>query len=142
MVSNADQVLPEYLALHPDLKAEWDATRKLKNDPRTTRIGRILRSLSLDELPQIWNVLKGEMSIVGPRPIVDAETERYSHIFSLYKLVRPGMTGLWQVSGRNDSGYGERVRYDEYYIRNWSIWLDIYILLRTVWVVLSHRGAY
>lgn len=142
MVSNADQVLQEYLVSHPNLRAEWDATRKLRNDPRVTRIGRILRPLSLDEFPQIWNVLKGEMSIVGPRPIVNVEANRYNHIFTLYKLVRPGMTGLWQVSGRNDSGYDERVHYDEYYIRNWSIWLDIYIILRTVWVVLSHRGAY
>ena len=142
MVSNADQVLPEHLTLHPDLKAEWEANRKLKNDPRITRIGKLLRTFSLDELPQIWNVLKGEMSIVGPRPIVDEETDRYSQTFALYKLVRPGMTGLWQVSGRSNRGYRERVRYDEYYIRNWSIWLDIYIMLRTVWVLLSHHGAY
>jgi lipopolysaccharide/colanic/teichoic acid biosynthesis glycosyltransferase len=124
------------------MKVEWDATRKLRNDPRVTRIGKILRKFSLDELTQIWNVLTGEMSIVGPRPIVNAEIDQYHHVYTLYKLVRPGITGLWQTSGRNDRGYDERVLYDEYYIRNWSIWLDIYILLRTVFVVLSGRGAY
>jgi Undecaprenyl-phosphate galactose phosphotransferase WbaP len=142
MVSNADQVLQEYLALHPNLKAEWDATQKLKNDPRVTRGGKILRKFSLDEFPQIWNVLKGEMSIVGPRPCLPEQRELYGNTIHLYEQVRPGLTGLWQVSGRNNTDYDQRIRYDEYYIRNWSIWLDIYILLRTVWVVLSQRGAY
>ena len=142
MVSNADQVLQECLDADPNLRAEWEATQKLKNDPRVTRVGKILRKLSLDELPQIWNVLIGEMSIVGPRPIVKEEVEHYRHVYTLYKLVRPGVTGMWQVSGRNDCGYDQRVRYDEYYIRNWSIWLDIYIVIRTVYVVLSQRGAY
>ncbi len=141
MVPNADQVLQECLAANPDLKAEWETTQKLKNDPRVTRVGRILRKFSVDELPQILNVLIGEMSLVGPRPIVKAEIEHYRHVFGLYQLVRPGMTGLWQVSGRSDIGYDQRVRYDEYYIRNWSIWLDIYILLRTPLVVLSRRGS-
>ena len=142
MVSNADHVLQDYLNNTPDLKAEWEATHKLKNDPRVTRVGKFLRKLSLDELPQVWNVLLGEMSVVGPRPIVEAETVYYRHVLNIYKLVRPGITGLWQVSGRNDTGYEQRVRYDEYYIRNWSVWLDIYILLRTVFVVLTQRGAY
>jgi Undecaprenyl-phosphate galactose phosphotransferase WbaP len=142
MVPNAEQVLNEYLNSHPELRSEWEATHKLKDDPRVTRIGRILRKLSLDELPQIWNVLKGEMSLVGPRPIVTEEIKRYGQGYKLYQRVRPGLTGLWQVSGRNDVSYETRVRFDKYYVRNWSIWLDIYILLRTIWVVLRSDGAY
>lgn len=142
MVSNADQMLQEYLSANPGLRTEWETTQKLKNDPRITRVGKILRKLSLDELPQLWNVLTGEMSIVGPRPIPIPELNSYGDGINLYQLVRPGITGMWQVSGRNDCSYEDRIRYNEYYIRNWSIWLDIYILLRTVWVVLSQRGAY
>ncbi len=142
MVHDADEKLDEYLEQHPELKAEWEAERKLQDDPRITRVGRILRKLSLDEIPQLWNVLKGEMSLVGPRPIVDLEIERYADIFTLYKQVKPGITGLWQVSGRNLTGYRERIRLDEYYVRNWSIWMDMYILVRTVWVVIRVRGAF
>ncbi len=105
-------------------------------------MGAFLRRTSLDELPQLWNVLRGEMSLVGPRPIVAQEVERYREGYELYCRVRPGMTGLWQVSGRNDTSYAERVRYDEYYVRNWSLWLDLYILLRTAYVVLRGEGAY
>jgi Undecaprenyl-phosphate galactose phosphotransferase WbaP len=142
MITDADQVLVDYLETHPLAKKEWETTHKLKEDPRVTRMGRFLRKTSLDELPQIWNVLKGEMSIVGPRPIVDEETWHYRNCFRLYKSVLPGITGFWQVSGRNDVGYEFRVRLDEYYVRNWSIWLDIYIMLRTVWVVIRGDGAY
>ena len=142
MVNNAEQVLQKYLADNADLKQEWLSAHKLKDDPRVTRIGKILRKLSLDELPQLWNVLIGEMSLVGPRPIPLNELDCYDRGLNLYKQVRPGITGLWQVSGRNECSYADRMRYNEYYIRNWSIWLDIYILLRTVWVVLSQRGAY
>jgi Undecaprenyl-phosphate galactose phosphotransferase WbaP len=142
MVPDADQILEHYLQTHPELRAEWKTTQKLKDDPRITRVGRFLRKFSLDELPQVWNVLKGEMSLVGPRPIVTEEIKHYGDRFDIYTQVRPGITGLWQVSGRNDTSYEERVRLDEYYVRNWSIWLDIYILARTVWVVLNGNGAY
>ncbi|MEO1590117.1 MAG: undecaprenyl-phosphate galactose phosphotransferase WbaP, partial [Cyanobacteria bacterium J06632_22] len=142
MVPNADQVLAHYLAEHPELRASWERDHKLKNDPRITPIGRFLRRTSLDELPQLWNVLCGEMSLVGPRPIVDDEVWRYRDKFELYTQVLPGVTGLWQVSGRNNIPYEERVNLDAYYVQNWSVWLDIYILIRTVWVVLCGDGAY
>jgi Undecaprenyl-phosphate galactose phosphotransferase WbaP len=141
MVHNADQVLDEYLIQNPSARAEWDQTQKLKNDPRVTRPGRWLRKLSIDELPQLYNVLRGDMSLVGPRPMM-AEQECLHHGIASYYGVPPGLTGLWQVSGRNQTTFNERARYDVYYVRNWSIWLDIYILLRTVWVVLSRDGAY
>lgn len=142
MVQDADRVLTNHLGSSPELKAEWLATRKLKNDPRVTRVGSVLRKLSLDELPQLWNILTGDMSLVGPRPIVDDEVERYGECFDLYIQVRPGLTGLWQVSGRNDITYEQRVALDEYYIRNRSLRLDMEILLKTVVVVLSGKGAY
>jgi len=142
MVVDADRVLKEYLAKRPDLREEWERDQKLKNDPRVTRVGRILRKLSLDELPQLWNVIKGEMSLVGPRPIVQDELAKYGDKGTFYLKVKPGMTGLWQVSGRNDISYKERVELDVYYVRNWSVWLDLYILARTVWVVLFGKGAY
>jgi len=142
MMMNADQLLEPWLDESPDLRAEWEATHKLKNDPRVTRVGAILRRTSLDELPQLWNVIKGEMSLVGPRPIVNDEINHYNEVFLLYKQVLPGMTGLWQVSGRSDTTYESRVRLDAYYIRHWSIWMDIYILIRTFWVVIKRSGAY
>jgi len=142
MVPNADQVLQEYLDATPGLRAEWERSFKLKDDPRVTRLGKFLRKYSLDELPQVWNVLKGEMSLVGPRPIVEDEIKFYGDRFDPYTWVRPGITGLWQVSGRNDVSYEERVRLDEYYVRNWSIWQDVYILARTIVVVLQQEGAY
>jgi Undecaprenyl-phosphate galactose phosphotransferase WbaP len=141
MVHNADLVLDEYMIQNPSARAEWDQTQKLKEDPRVTRPGKWLRKLSIDELPQLINVLKGEMSLVGPRPMM-AEQECLHHGIASYYGVPPGLTGLWQVSGRNQTTFNERARYDVYYVRNWSIWLDIYILLRTVWVVLSRDGAY
>ncbi len=142
MVSNADAVLREALARDAALREEWEREHKLKNDPRITRVGRFLRRFSLDELPQLCNVLRGDMSLVGPRPIVAEEIPKYGHAFDLYTRVRPGLTGLWQVSGRNDTSYEERVELDSYYIRNWSVWLDAYILARTVSAVLSGKGAY
>ena len=142
MVTNADEVLQHHLIANHLYREEWEKERKLKSDPRITRVGRLLRRTSLDELPQLWNVLRGEMSLVGPRPIVDAEVAHYADKFELYKRVPPGITGLWQVSGRNDVTYSERVNLDAYYVRNWSVWLDIYILLRTIWVVLIGDGAY
>jgi Undecaprenyl-phosphate galactose phosphotransferase WbaP len=142
MVQNADQILQTYLENSPELKAEWLATHKLKKDPRVTRIGSILRKSSLDELPQLWNIIIGEMSLVGPRPIVDAEVEKYGKCFDLYIKVRPGLTGLWQVSGRNDTTYERRVKLDEYYVLNRSLKLDLQILWKTVFVVLKKDGAY
>ncbi len=142
MVRDADQVLERYLQVHPELREAWETAHKLKNDPRVTRVGRFLRRTSLDELPQLWNILRGEMSLVGPRPIVDEEIWRYGDKLSLYSKVTPGLTGMWQVSGRNDISYEERVNLDAYYVRNWSVWLDIYILLKTVWVVFIGEGAY
>jgi Undecaprenyl-phosphate galactose phosphotransferase WbaP len=142
MVENADQFLEEHLAKNPQLREEWDNTHKLRHDPRVTRIGRILRRTSLDELPQIWNVLRGEMSLVGPRPVVSAEVEKYGESFDFYRAVRPGITGLWQVSGRSDTSYSERVALDVRYVRHWSVWLDIYLLARTFRVVFRGSGAY
>jgi Undecaprenyl-phosphate galactose phosphotransferase WbaP len=142
MVPNSDEILEKFLDKDPEAKKEWEEAQKLRKDPRVTRIGSILRKSSLDELPQLWNVLIGEMSLVGPRPIVEKEINHYSQAFELYKQVFPGMTGLWQVSGRNDVGYEERIRFDEYYVRNWSIWLDLYIILRTIWTVIRGEGAY
>ena len=142
MVPNAEQVLNDYLNNNAEMRFEWEATHKLRNDPRVTRVGRILRKLSLDELPQIWNVLKGEMSLIGPRPIVDDEVKFYRGQIDLYSFVRPGITGLWQVSGRNDTSYDRRIQLDTFYVHNWSIWFDIYILALTVKAVLTHKGAY
>jgi Undecaprenyl-phosphate galactose phosphotransferase WbaP len=142
MVQNADRVLEEYLAENPGAALEWDLTHKLKDDPRVTRMGRLLRRTSLDELPQLWNVLKGDMSIVGPRPIVEAEMPKYGPSFALYAQVKPGLTGLWQVSGRNDTSYRRRVELDATYIRNWTPALDVNLLARTVRVVLKGKGAY
>ncbi len=142
MVTNADAALEQYLEENPELRDEWERDHKLKNDPRVTAVGRFLRKTSLDELPQLWNVLTGDMSLVGPRPIVDKEVSRYGRSFDLYTRVKGGLTGLWQVSGRNDTSYEERVQLDVYYVRNWSVWLDLCILFRTIAVVLLRKGAY
>ncbi|EPJ5142908.1 undecaprenyl-phosphate galactose phosphotransferase WbaP [Escherichia coli] len=142
MVINSKEVLDELLASDPEAKREWDATFKLKNDPRVTKIGGFLRRTSLDELPQLFNVLKGEMSLVGPRPIITAELEGYNEEVDYYLLSKPGMTGLWQVSGRSDVDYETRVYLDAWYVKNWSMWNDIAILFKTVGVVLKKDGAY
>ena len=142
MIKDADAILNQYLMAHPELQAEWNRDHKLRNDPRVTWIGKIMRRTSLDELPQIWNVIRGEMSLVGPRPIVHAEVAKYRDLFDLYSQVRPGISGLWQVSGRNDTTYDERVMLDAAYVRNWSIWLDAWILIRTMRVVVLGKGAY
>ena len=141
MVPNADSVLANYLKEHPELQAEWDRDCKLKNDPRITWIGKFIRRTSLDELPQLWNVLVGEMSLVGPRPILTEEIEKYGLTFREYRQVVPGITGLWQVSGRNNTTYEERLFYVEHYVRHWSPWMDLYILIRTVRTVLFCEGA-
>jgi lipopolysaccharide/colanic/teichoic acid biosynthesis glycosyltransferase len=142
MVMNADQVLQRYLDESPELDAEWKATHKLKRDPRVTRVGAILRKLSLDEMPQFWNIIIGDMSLIGPRPIVDEEIEKYGKCFELYIQARPGLTGLWQVSGRSDTSYQRRVDLDEYYLLNRSLKMDLMILLKTVYVVVGRKGAY
>ncbi len=142
MVENADEILHDYLQQHPELREEWEATQKLKDDPRITRFGKLLRSTSLDELPQLLNVLRGEMSLVGPRPCTPDQLSYYGAVWDLYQRVRPGLTGQWQVSGRNNTTYQERTDMDAYYVRNWSVWLDLYILARTIAVVLKREGAY
>lgn len=141
MVTDAPQRLQEYLTEHPELAEEWEATHKLRDDPRVTKIGNFLRKSSLDELPQLWSVIIGQMSLVGPRPIVADEIRKYGDTFTLYTRVTPGITGLWQVSGRNDTSYPERVELDAAYVRNWSIWLDLYVLFRTVKTVIRREGA-
>ncbi|MEW5791474.1 MAG: undecaprenyl-phosphate galactose phosphotransferase WbaP [Pseudomonadota bacterium] len=142
MVPNADEVLRDLLATDPQARAEWERDFKLKNDPRITPIGAFLRKTSLDELPQLWNVLRGEMSLVGPRPVVTAELERYGDELAYYLEARPGMTGLWQISGRNDVDYGFRVYLDTWYVKNWSLWYDVVILMKTFNVVFGRKGAY
>jgi Undecaprenyl-phosphate galactose phosphotransferase WbaP len=142
MVPDGDELLRARLRDDPALWSEWEGCRKLRRDPRVTWLGEFLRRSSLDELPQLWNVIRGEMSLVGPRPIVEVEAERYGPRFDLYQQVRPGLTGLWQVSGRNNTTYAQRVEFDEYYVRHWSLWLDVCILSKTVKVVLTGEGAY
>jgi exopolysaccharide production protein ExoY len=141
MVSNGDQVLADYFVKFPVARVEWEARRKLRDDPRVTPVGRILRSTSLDELPQIFNVLMGSMSIVGPRPIVNAEIERYGMAYGAYQSCRPGITGLWQVSGRSNCGYEQRIAFDDSYARDWSILRDCWIIWKTVGVVISREGS-
>ncbi|EPM0060484.1 undecaprenyl-phosphate galactose phosphotransferase WbaP, partial [Klebsiella pneumoniae] len=142
MIINSKEVLEELLAKDEDARREWESTFKLKNDPRITKIGAFLRRTSLDELPQLFNVLKGEMSLVGPRPIITAELVRYNEEVDYYLLSKPGMTGLWQVSGRSDVDYETRVYLDAWYVKNWSMWNDIAILFKTISVVLRKDGAY
>jgi len=142
MIPNADRLLPELLARQTEMKAEWVRDHKLRCDPRVTRLGRFLRKTSLDELPQIWNVLRGEMSLVGPRPIVREELMRYGRSLPVYLSAKPGITGLWQVTGRNNTDYRRRVALDVYYVRKHNLLLDLYILLKTPRVVLGGGGAY
>lgn len=142
MVPRADQVLRELLAGNALLREEWQRDRKLRVDPRVTRLGRFLRTTSLDELPQLWNVLRGHMSLVGPRPVVRVELRRYGRSSRCYLRVRPGITGLWQVSGRNETAYRRRVAIDVLYVRRHGLLLDLQILLRTALVVVGRRGAY
>jgi Undecaprenyl-phosphate galactose phosphotransferase WbaP len=142
MQVNGDKLLQDALARDGVLREEWLRERKLRCDPRVTRVGKFLRKTSLDELPQFWNVLRGEMSLVGPRPIVEEEIPAYGPNFSLYCRVTPGLTGLWQVSGRSEVTRRDRVRLDSYYVRNWSPWLDLNILARTASVVFTGQGAY
>jgi len=142
MVRDADRVLRNLLDQHPELRAEWLRDHKLRDDPRITSVGRFLRRTSLDELPQLWNVIRGEMSLVGPRPVVREELLRYGRCACIYLSARPGVTGLWQVTGRNNTDYRRRVVLDVYYVRRQNVLLDLYILLKTTQVVVGGRGAY
>jgi lipopolysaccharide/colanic/teichoic acid biosynthesis glycosyltransferase len=142
MCVNSAEVLEDYLAQHPEARAEWNRTHKLRNDPRVTPICGFLRRYSLDELPQFWNVLVGQMSLVGPRPIVAAEVEKYRDSFDSYCRVKPGVTGLWQVSGRSRVSYDERVALDCQYVGHWSLSRDIVILLKTFASVVNQDGAF
>jgi len=141
MVVNADKMLEEILK-DPVMAAEWEKDRKFTNDPRVTKIGKFLRKTSLDEFPQFFNVLTGEMSFIGPRPVTEEELEKYGEKANLILSVQPGLSGMWQISGRSDTGYEERITLDSYYIKNWSVWLDIWIIIKTVYVVLKGKGAY
>jgi lipopolysaccharide/colanic/teichoic acid biosynthesis glycosyltransferase len=142
MASDAEQRLKDLLAADPAAREEWERDHKLRNDPRVTRLGAFLRKSSLDELPQLFNVLRGEMSLVGPRPIVDAEIAKYGRRFASYCAVKPGITGLWQVSGRNDTSYRTRVALDCVYASRRNLFLDSFIILCTVPAVLTRRGSY
>lgn len=142
MIPNADHVLRDMLESNPELQAEWMRDHKLRDDPRVTPVGRFLRRTSLDELPQLLNVLRGEMSLVGPRPVVREELLRYGRNVATYLAAKPGITGLWQVTGRNNTDYRRRVVLDAYYVRNQSLMLDLFILLKTTGVVLGGKGAY
>lgn len=142
MVTNSDTVLREYLASTPSAHEEWEETHKLKDDPRITPLGRFLRKSSVDELPQLINVIRGDMSLVGPRPIVRDEIVRYGAHIEDYLRVRPGLTGLWQVSGRSDTSYQHRVVLDVRYVREWSLWRDIVIIFKTIPALLQSKGSY
>jgi Undecaprenyl-phosphate galactose phosphotransferase WbaP len=142
MCVNSAEVLKSSLAADPHAQAEWLQSHKLKNDPRITRVGAFLRRTSLDELPQMWNVLMGTMSLVGPRPIVAAEVEKYGEYFADYCMVTPGVTGLWQVSGRSHLTYDQRIRLDRAYVQNWSLTNDMIILAKTLASVVKQHGAF
>jgi exopolysaccharide production protein ExoY len=142
MAENGDELMQAYFERYPQSKQEWLATRKLQHDPRVTPVGLVLRKLSLDELPQLINILKGEMSFVGPRPVIEDELQLYGTAAEFYLKSRPGLTGLWQISGRNDVSYSTRVAYDRHYVENWSFVADIIIIIKTFPAVLSSRGSY
>jgi Undecaprenyl-phosphate galactose phosphotransferase WbaP len=142
MVIDADKKLKDLLGSDSSAKEEWENSHKLKKDPRITKIGKFLRKTSLDEIPQFINILKGDMSLIGPRPIVDGEIKKYGEDFQRIFSVKPGLTGLWQVSGRSDTDYSDRVSFDTYYLQSWSVWLDLWIIYKTIGVVLKGKGAY
>ncbi len=139
---NADQELAKYFEKNPLAWIEWKKSQKLREDPRITRLGKWIREYSVDEIPQLFNIIKGDMSLVGPRPILIEQEKLYGDGISMYCRVRPGLTGYWQISGRNRTTFYQRTLCDAYYVNHWSVWLDIFILLRSVWVVLSRDGAY
>ncbi len=141
MVPDAKEQLAHILATDPAAKKEWDETQKLTNDPRITRLGKFIRATSIDELPQLWNIIRGDMAIVGPRPIVQNEIAKYGEWFGHYSSVRPGLTGLWQIKGRSDTTYEERIAFDVEYVQNQSFMNDLVIIIRTVPAILMSRGA-
>lgn len=142
MCVDSEAVLAAHLDANPKARMEWEAQRKLIDDPRVSKLGRLLRRSSLDELPQLMNVLRGDMSLIGPRPIVTSEMSRYGDRLPLYLAARPGLSGAWQVSGRSDCSYDKRVALDADYVSNWRFSTDLWILLRTVYAVLERRGSY
>lgn len=142
MVYNSQEILEQILATDPVRAAEWEAERKFKDDPRITKFGKFLRKTSLDELPQIINILVGQMSLIGPRPVTKPELEKYGIHKNFVLSVLPGLTGMWQVNGRSETSYEERIYFDTFYIQNWSIWLDLWILIKTIYVVIKGKGAY
>ena len=142
MRTDAEERLKEILATDPVRAAEWEKDRKFTDDPRVTKFGKFLRKTSLDELPQLWNIFVGEMSFVGPRPVTEPELAKYGDYADYILTAQPGLSGMWQTSGRSDTGYEERITLDTYYIQNWSVWLDIWIVIKTVWVVFKGKGAY
>jgi exopolysaccharide production protein ExoY len=141
MVVDADAVLQRHLADNEEARTEWQATHKLRDDPRVTRLGQVLRRTSVDELPQLLNVLRGDMSIVGPRPVVESELHYYGAQLGHYLTVRPGLTGAWQVGGRSDTSYSSRVQMDVDYVANWSLGRDLTIIFKTIPAVLSAKGS-
>jgi len=142
MAVNGDEILRNFLRDNPQAAEEWKATRKLKFDPRVTVVGTVLRKLSLDELPQLFNIIRGEMSVVGPRPVVDEELNLYDSFAGFYLKTRPGLTGLWQISGRNDVSYESRIAFDTQYVQNWTLIGDVMIIVKTIPAVCMARGSY
>ena len=142
MYKDADEKLESILKENPEMRQQWEKDRKIENDPRVTPFGKFIRKTSLDELPQLINIFFGQMSFVGPRPVTESELVRYGDNADYFLSVTPGLSGMWQTSGRSDTAYEDRVVLDTYYIQNWSIWLDLWILIKTVWVVLGRKGAY
>lgn len=142
MYSDSDRIFEQEVSNDPKLVSEWNASQKLCNDPRVTPFGAFLRKTSLDELPQFLNVIRGDISLIGPRPITYEEISKYGDVYGLYKSYYPGLTGLWQVSGRNNLSYCQRVELDKFYMENWSIWLDLKILVQTPFVILTQKGAH
>lgn len=140
MAVDAEERLQRMIASDPKVRAEWEANYKLRNDPRITMIGKFLRKSNIDELPQLINILRGEMSVVGPRPVTEPEIKRYGDAAQAYQRVRPGLTGLWQTNGRNDTSFEERIQLDAWYVRNWSLWRDAVMIARTVREVVFARG--
>ena len=142
MCRDADKKLDEILAHNPEMQKQWERDRKLVDDPRVTAVGKFIRKTSIDELPQFLNILTGEMSFIGPRPVTQGELIKYGEQADYILSVTPGLSGMWQTSGRSDTEYEERITLDTYYIQNWSIWLDIWLIIKTVWVVFKRKGAY
>lgn len=142
MYKNSAEMLEKILKENPAMREEWERERKFVNDPRVTKFGKFLRKTSLDELPQLINILIGQMSFVGPRPVTTEELDKYGEYANYVLSVTPGLSGMWQISGRSETGYEERIAYDTYYIQNWSVWLDIWIIIKTIWVVINGKGAY